>query len=141
MKKDIYCTPLRLNLRNQRHRKVYEILQNLPEGCSISAYVIQAVLAHDDATADRAEAWTDERPEHAMDWVKAVREIVREELAGAITGDAVECPKEEARGMIPDSEEDFAADGGNEQPGNEFPMDEISEDTLDDLEALLGLAE
>lgn len=139
MKKDIYCTPLRLNLRNQRHRKVYEILQNLPEGCSISAYVIQAVLDYDDTTAGQTKTRSAERPAPAVDWKKEIRKIVREELAGP-----VESTQEDARRDMPDSREGIVPASDDEQArngSNDISLEELSEDTLDDLEALLGLAE
>lgn len=74
-----------------------------------------------------------------MDWKKEIRKIVREELAGA-----VESTQEDARRDMPDSREGIVPASDDEQArngSNDISLEELSEDTLDDLEALLGLAE
>lgn len=119
----LYTTQLRLNLQNADHKEACEILRGLPPGQSITSFVVQAVLgrAGSDGPSPNMETKNAQR---------LIRRILREELEAYFEGRPLQ------DGMARKSESGIKAPGPEGFEDDESPL---SEDTLSDLESILGL--
>lgn len=114
----LYTTQLRLNLQNADHKAACEILRGLPPGQSITSFVVQAVLRCAGPSPNMETENT------------LLRCILREELEAYFEGRPLQ------DGMVRKSESGIKAPGPEGFEDDESPL---SEDTLADLESILGL--
>lgn len=119
----LYTTQLRLNLQNADHKEACEILRSLPPGQSITSFVVQAVLRC--AGPDRPSPNMETENTQGL-----LRCILREELEAYFEGRPLQ------DGMVRKSESGVKVPGPEGFEDDESPL---SEDTLEDLESILGL--